>query len=64
MVDQGYVVKATPETGLTQDYIQTLDTISDGLLPVKGSFTLNKISKNLAQTGTRLQTKAILHKEH
>ncbi len=58
MVDQGYVVKATPETGLTQDYIQTLDTISDGLLPVKGSFTLNKISQNLAQTGTRLQTKS------
>lgn len=57
MMDEGYVVKATSSNNLTSDLLQTLDTVSDGLLPVKGSFTLSKLSRNLAETGSRLQKK-------
>jgi hypothetical protein len=60
MMDEGYVVKATSSNNLTSDLLQTLDTVSDGLLPVKGSFTLSKLSRNLAETGSRLQKKGTI----
>ena len=53
MMDQGYTIKAD----VGADRLQTLDSISGGLLPVKGSNTINKLSQNLAATGTRLQQK-------